>query len=225
MRILIIEDDAEAREALKFNLESESFVVDCAKDGREGSYAARTNDYDLIILDNILPYKPGIEVARDIRAAGKKTPILLLSVKTDPDEKAALLDAGVDDYMTKPHSHQELVARMRALMRRSPDTQDSEIKAGELVVDTRSYKVRRGERQIYLTLKEFSLLELLLRNKGNVVSRDTILRQVWDMEGNPASKTIETHIVNLRKKIGKDKGKIIYNIPGKGYKIEVPDEG
>jgi DNA-binding response OmpR family regulator len=220
MRILIVEDDSDIRESLKLTLESEAFVVDCAKDGREGSYMARTNGYDVVILDNVLPYKLGIEVCREIRDSGKTTPILLLSVKSDPEEKAALLNAGVDDYLTKPHSHQELLARIRALTRRGPAIQSAQIQAGDLVLDTSTYEVRRGKQQIYLTLKEFSLLELLLKNKGKVVSRGAILEHVWDMDGDPMSKTIETHIVNLRKKIDKGPRKLIYNIPGRGYKIE-----
>lgn len=221
MRILIIEDDAHVRESLKANLESESFVVDGAEDGRKGSYLARTNEYDLIILDSVLPHKLGIEVCRDIRQSGKTTPILLLSVKADAEEKARLLDAGVDDYMTKPHSHKELVARIRALTRRGNVIESPVMSAGDLTLDTSSYEVRRGNTPVYLTLKEFSLLELLMKNKGKVVSRGSILEHVWDMEGNPLSKTIETHILNLRKKLEKGKGgKLIYNIPGRGYKIE-----
>lgn len=219
MRILIIEDDAEIRESLKLTLEGESFVVDSAKDGKEGSYMARTNEYDLIILDNILPHKLGIEVCKDVRRSGKTTPILLLSVRTDPEEKAQLLDAGVDDYMTKPHSHQELIARIRALTRRGHVIQSTQLEIDNLVLDSTTYEVRRGKQQIYLTLKEFSLLELLLKNKGKVVSRGSILEHVWNIDGDPLSKTIETHIVNLRKKIEKGRDKLIYNIPGRGYKI------
>ncbi len=221
MRILIIEDDTEVRRSLEIALKSESFVVDSAKDGRDGSYLARTNEYDLIILDNVLPYKLGIDVCREIRASGKTTPILLLSVKSDPEEKAALLNAGVDDYITKPHSHKELLARIRALTRRGPEIRSAVMQAGDLTLDTTTYEVRRGKSPIYLTLKEFSLLELLMKNKGKVVSRGAILEHVWDIDGNPLSKTIETHIVNLRKKLEKGKQtRLIYNIPGRGYKIE-----
>ena len=219
MRLLIIEDDAEMREYLKVTLERESFAVDCAEDGQKGSYMARTNDYDIIILDNVLPHKLGIDVCRDIRKIGKTIPILLLSVKADVDEKAALLDAGVDDYMVKPHSHKELIARIRALTRRPSSIEPTHLHAQDLVLDSVHYEVHKGNKSIHLTSKEFSLLELLLRNKGRVVSRGTILEHVWDIGGDPMSKTVETHIVNLRKKLEKGKKNLIVNVPGRGYKI------
>jgi len=220
MRILIVEDDTEMRDFLKVTLERESFAVDIAEDGKQGSYMARTNDYDLIILDNVLPHKLGIEVCSDIRKMGKTTPILLLSVRSEIDEKTALLDAGADDYIIKPYSHKELLSRIRALTRRSSVITPTRLYVDDLILDSVAYEVRRGEKEIHLTTKEFALLELLLRNKGKVVSRGIILEHVWDISGDPLSKTVETHIVNLRKKIEKGSKKLIVNVSGRGYKIE-----
>jgi DNA-binding response OmpR family regulator len=219
MRILVIEDNAEMRHSLKITLERESFAVDAASDGREGSYMARTNEYDIIILDNVLPFKNGAEVCDDIRKSGNSTPILFLSVKSEIDDITQHLDLGADDYLAKPYSHKELVSRLKALSRRSRHVENIVFHAGNLVLDSKANEVRLKGKEIYLTRKEFSLLELLLRHKGSVVSRGTILEHVWDIEGDPLSKTVETHILNLRKKIEKGKDKIIFNVPGRGYKI------
>ena len=221
MRILVVEDDGEMRQYLKVTLERESFVVDTATNGREGSYMARTNEYDLLILDNILPFKTGYEICSDVRQSGITTPILLLSVQSEIDDKINLLNNGADDYLTKPYSHKELVARIKALTRRSPLIHPTKFRVHDLTLDSATGEVVRGKKSIYLTRKEFLLLELLLKHKGAIVSRGIILEHVWDIEGNPLSKTVETHIVNLRKKIEKGGKKLIVNVPGRGYKILV----
>ncbi len=219
MRILIIEDNKEIRELLKIGLEAEMYSVDTAEDGEKGSYIARTNDYDLIILDNMMPKKTGFDVCKEIRKAGKQMPILLLSVESETDEKVKLLRAGADDYMTKPFSFKELLARIQAILRR-PETSVSEsLETGNLVLNSRTHEVKRGNKSIYLTRKEYSLLELLIRHRGEVVSRGTIMEHVWDFDGNPFSNTIETHVFNLRKKIEKGESRLIWNVPGRGYKI------
>jgi DNA-binding response OmpR family regulator len=223
MRILVVEDDADMRDYLKITLERESFIVDCAPDGQKGSYMARTNDYDMVLLDNMLPNKTGIEVCKDVRQSGKNMPIILLSVKSEADEKAALLDSGADDYLTKPYSHKELLARMRALMRRAPLVKPTVLKVGDVTLDTTTNEVRKGKKEIYLTRKEFGLLELLMQNKGNIVSRGAILEHVWDSDGDPFSKTIETHILNLRKKIENGRKRFLINVPGRGYKISAEE--
>ncbi|HVT75216.1 MAG TPA: response regulator transcription factor [Candidatus Paceibacterota bacterium] len=220
MRILVVDDETDTRDFLKATLQAECFAVDTASDGIEGSYMARTNEYDLIVLDHNMPKKSGLEVCRDIRAAGRHVPIIILSVRTHVDDKALALDSGADDYMTKPYSHQELVSRMRALLRRTYKVEPTIFSAGRVLLDAGSQEVKHDGADVYLTRKEFALLELLLRNKGKVVSRGTIMEHVWDMESDPLSKTIETHIVNLRKKLEKKREKLIYNIPGRGYKIK-----
>lgn len=219
MRILIIDDNKDIRALLKRGFEAEMFAVDIAENGEIGSYTARTNDYDIIILDNIMPKKTGAEVCKEIRKAGKKTPIILLSVESSPEEKAKLLALGADDYISKPFSFQELLARVRAILRRPNQTIEENLVAGELSLNSRTQVVKLGKRNLYLTRKEYSLLELLLRNSGEVVSRGAIMEHVWDLDGNPFSNTIETHIFNLRKKIERGKNKMIWNIPGRGYKL------
>jgi len=222
MRILIIDDQKEIVDFLKKGLESVCFAVDIAMDGEQGSYMARTNDYDLIVLDNNLPKKNGKEIAKEIRGDGKNTPIIMLSVHSDISTKVDLLNLGVDDYVTKPFSFDELLARIKALLRRPPQIEDEIIKAGNLILDTKRHAVRRDDKEIYLTKKEFMLLEYLMRNNGIVLSRSMILEHVWDMNADPFSNTIESHILSLRKKIDSDNGqKIITTVPGIGYKIEV----
>jgi DNA-binding response OmpR family regulator len=222
MRILIIEDDLETRDFLKSALEAETYAVDATSDGEKGSYMARTNDYDLIILDNNLPKKNGKEICLDVRNAKKNIPILILSVLGEYDKKVDLLDTGADDYLTKPFSFQELLARIRALMRRPTTLTENIITIDDLVLDTIKQTVKRDKKGIYLTRKEFSLLEYLMRNKGKVVSRGTIMEHVWNIDTDPFSNTIEAHILNIRKKIrGHRKPELIHNVPGRGYKIDL----
>ncbi|MDB5254016.1 MAG: two component transcriptional regulator, winged helix family [Parcubacteria group bacterium] len=221
MKLLIIEDDPQVSAFLKRSFEAESFAVDTADDGEKGSFHARTNEYDAIILDNMLPKKQGIDVCRDIRKANNPTPILMLSVKSDIPEKVILLEAGVDDYMTKPYSYDELSARIRSLLRRKPLIEVEIYTFGDLSIDLTKQKISLKGKDVYLTRKEFSLLELLVKNTGHIVSRGRIMEHVWDMNGNPFSRTIETHILNLRKKIETKTEKYIHNIPGRGYKFDL----
>jgi len=220
MKILIIDDEKEICQVLKANLETESFVVDWVLSGEEGLSLIKKNNYDLIILDYNLPIKNGQEVCREIRGKKITTPIIMLSVNTETAIKVETLNVGADDYLTKPFSFEELLARMRALLRRPEKIADEQLKISDLILDTRKYTVTKGAESIKLTKKEFSLLEYLLRNKGIVLSRGMILENVWDMNADPFSNTIESHIVSLRKKI-KDTGKdrIIQTVSGRGYKI------
>ena len=221
MRILIVEDDADTREAVQIGLEQEAFIVDEASDGDKGSYAARTNDYDLIILDYILPRKNGWEVCREVRASGKTMPILVLTVRSSIDDKIEFLNCGADDYLTKPFAFFELLARVRALLRRPHGMEPVVLTLDDLTVDTHRQRVIRGKKQIYLTRKEFSLLEYLMKHKGSVVSRGMIMEHVWNAESDPFSNTIEAHILNVRKKVDIDKDKkLIQTVPGRGYKID-----
>lgn len=222
MRILLIEDDKNIANSLKVALESECFIVDIAEDGEQGAYCAQLNDYDLVILDNMLPKKEGVEVCKEIRKRGKTLPIIMLSVKSDTASKTELLNAGADDYMTKPFSFDELLARIKAIMRRPRKTENETLQADNLVLDGNKHSVIRGDKEIYLTRKEFILLKHLIKNQGTVLSRAAIMEHAWDMDIDPFSNTIETHMVNLRKKIdfGKHK-KLITTVPGRGYKIDM----
>lgn len=220
MRVLIIEDDENISRLLKDSLKTEFFAVDSAADGEKGSHLAQINDYDLIILDHLLPKKDGLAVIREIRAKKIAVPILLLSVRGAAAHKAQLLDAGADDYLAKPFSLDELMARIRALLRRPAVLKNDIYKIGDLALDVKKCAVCRGGKDIYLTRKEFMLLHYLMQHEGVVLSRGAILEHVWDMNTDIFSNTIESHILSLRKKIG-DMGKhrLIQTIPGRGYKI------
>ncbi len=222
MRILVVEDEKEIREFLKPSLEEEGFSVDTAEDGEKGLFLALTNDYDLLILDNMLPKKEGREVCKEIRKEGKKVPIIMLSVQSEVVTKVDLLNSGADDYLTKPFSFEELLARVKAILRRPNKIEEEVLKVDDLVLDTSTQIVKRGKRSIYLTRKEFALLEHLMKNISKVLSRGIIMEHVWDMNADPFSNTIESHILNIRKKI-REKGKsnLIFTIPGRGYKIDL----
>jgi DNA-binding response OmpR family regulator len=218
MRILIVEDDIDMQKALASTLKSACFVVDTASDGEEGSYLARINEYDLVILDYRLPKKDGCSVCKEVRKAEKTVPILILSVEGDAHEKALLLNHGADDYLSKPFSLDEFMARVRALLRRPKLIQSPIINIGRLMIDSNKQLVKCGSKDIYLTRKEFALLEYLAKHKDMVVSRGMITEHVWDMGSDTLSNTIEAHIVNLRKKLGSNR-KLISTVPGRGYKL------
>jgi DNA-binding response OmpR family regulator len=221
MKILIVEDDQPTAQTLKKGLESQCYAVDVEGDGEKGFYRARTNDYDLIILDNMLPGKEGPEVCKGIRQYKIRTPILMLSAWTEVDQKVNLLDCGADDYLTKPYSFNELSARVKALLRRPPALIEENLSAGGLVLDRNAYTVTRDGRPVTLTPKEFSLLEYLMQNAGRVLSRGQILEHVWDGRVDMLTNAIETHIANLRKKIDADHDrKFIHTLSGRGYKFE-----
>jgi DNA-binding response OmpR family regulator len=222
MRALIIDDEKDVRDLLSQHLRARCFAVDVAADGAEGSYYARTNEYDLIILDNMLPQKSGVEVCSDIRRTGGTMPILMLSALGETRHKVDLINAGADDYMIKPFSFDELMARTRALLRRPNRLQEEVFSVDGITIDVRNQSVRRGNNHIYLTRKEFMLFEYLLRYRGTVLSRGMIMEHVWDMTSDPFSNTIESHILSLRKKIGDTaQHRIIITVPGRGYKIEM----
>jgi DNA-binding response OmpR family regulator len=221
MRILIIEDESKIAAFIKSSLEAEFFAVDVAEDGQKGAYEAQINEYDLIILDNVLPKKDGMTVCRELREAGKTMPILILSVKSETVLKTDLLNAGADDYLTKPFALAELLARVRALLRRPKKIEGDVLRIGDVSLDTKGFNVMRGKRDVPLTRKEFMLLHYLMQNEGAVLSRGMILEHVWDTNIDIFSNTIESHILSLRKKLrdtGKDR--LIKTVPGRGYKIE-----
>jgi DNA-binding response OmpR family regulator len=221
MRALIVDDEEAVRDILAENLRAQCFAVDTAADGTEGSYMARTNAYDIIILDNMLPEKSGVTVCQEIRRVGRSVPIIILSVLNDTWRKVDLLNSGADDYLSKPYSFDELLARVHALMRRPSNLEGELLTVDDLVLDTRRQIVRRGEKGVYLTRKEFMLLEYLMRNIGTVLSRGMIMEHVWDMTNDPFSNTVESHILSLRKKIDNiPERKLIHTVPGRGYKLE-----
>lgn len=225
MRALIVDDEEAVREILAENLRAQCFAVDTAADGTEGSYLARTNSYDIIILDNMLPEKSGVTVCQEIRRVGRSVPILMLSVLNDTWRKVDLLNSGADDYLAKPYSTDELLARIRALMRRPRDIEGDTLTVDDLVLDTRRQVVRRADKGVYLTRKEFMLLEYLMRNMGTVLTRGMIMEHVWDMTNDPFSNTIESHILSLRKKLDSvPERKLIHTVPGRGYKLEMLSE-
>ena len=220
MRLLIVEDNKDVSDFLKVSLKNECFAVDVASDGEKGCFLALTNDYDLILLDYVLPKKDGRQVCEEIRNAGKTVPILVLSVRSEVATKADILNIGADDYLTKPYSFEELLARIKALLRRPKQIESEVLRIDDLILDTKKHLVKRGKKEIYLTHKQFMLLEYLMKNQGMVLSRGMIMEHVWDMEGDLFSNTIETHISALRRKIkSPQKRKLIQTVPGRGYKI------
>lgn len=221
MRVLVVEDEKEIRNFLKRSLEAECYAVDTAEDGERGSFLARTNKYDLVLLDNMMPKKTGLEVCKEVRSEGIEIPILVLSVKSESTTKVDLLNAGADDYLTKPFSVDELFARIKALLRRPSKIEQELMEIDNLTLEESRHVVKRGDKEIKLTRKEFSLLKYLLKNKGIVLSRSMIMEHVWDMSADPFSNTIESHIMSLRKKIDfAGMNKLIYTISGRGYKID-----
>jgi DNA-binding response OmpR family regulator len=221
MRILVVEDQAEAAALLKSQLEAERYSVDVESDGERGSYRARTNDYDLILLDNVLPGKEGSEICKELREYKMSVPIMILSVRSEIDQKVTLLDCGADDYLIKPFSFVELSARVKALLRRPRQIEDTQLTIADLILDRKTFSAHREGRTIHLTPKEFALLEYFMKNKGRVLSRGMILEHVWDESADPFSNSIETHIMNLRKKIDRrGENKLLHTVPGRGYKLE-----
>ncbi len=199
---------------------AEKHIVEVAKDGANGSFLARSYLYDAIILDYSLPKKDGLAVCREIRASGKSTPIVFLSVTGDTTVKVAALNYGADDYMTKPFALNELHARLRALNRRPTITAPTTITIGNLSINSDNHTAMLGHKDIYFTRKEFNILEYLMRHRGNVVTRAILMDRAWTAESDPLSNTIETHIVNLRKKLARPgKPHLIVTVPGRGYMI------
>jgi DNA-binding response OmpR family regulator len=221
VRILVVEDDQSILDFLCKGLRAECFEVDAAEDGEKASFLARNNDYDLVILDNILPGKSGPDICREIRERGKSMPVLVLSVQSELPTKVELFNIGADDYVTKPFSFEELLARVRALLRRPALMQSNTLQLHDLTLDPTRHHVTRAGRELQLTRKEFELLEYLMRHPGRVLSRTVILEHVWDVNSDPFSNTLETHVLNLRRKV--DRGaplRLIHTISGYGYKID-----
>ncbi len=226
MKILIVEDDPGIAEVLKEGLAAESHTVEIADNGADGSFLARSFDYDAVVLDYSLPKKNGLIVCKEIRAAGKTTPILFLSVNEDTSIKVDAFNAGADDYVTKPFSIKEFNARLRAVTRRSSTVTKSIIHVRDLIVDTDACLVTRAGKPIGMTRKEYSLLEYFAQHPHTVLSRALIMEHVWTADQDPFSNTVEAHIRNVRKKLNAGfQPKLIINVPGRGYILDRPDPG
>ncbi len=218
MRVLVVEDDRRIAAFLGKGLRESSYAVDIASDGADALYKATINRYDLFILDVNLPEKDGFEVCRELRQKGEKAPILMLTARDAVDDRIAGLDIGADDYLTKPFEFRELLARLRALLRRQSEVRSPKITTDDLVIDTVAQTVTRGGTPIELTSKEYSLIEFLALNKGKVVGREEISEHVWDDSFDPFSNLIEVYIKRLRTKLDEDQDvRLIHTRRGSGY--------
>lgn len=223
MRILIAEDDSHLGPSLKKGLEESHYAVDLVTDGEEALSVGLAVPYDLIILDIMLPRMDGFEVCRQLRDQKRLTPILFLSALSGLDHRVSGLDIGADDYLTKPFAFRELEARVRALLRREGPTKSSTLSFQDITLDTRSYEVRRGEREISLAKKEYVLLELLMRHPGQVLSRDMIAEHMWNIDADNLSNVIDVYIRYLRRKLCEvGEPDVIHTIRGFGYQLKEP---
>ena len=221
MRVLLIEDDVTIARLLKEGLEDESYAVDVVNDGSEGYRTAVADDYDVIILDIMLPEMNGYEVCRALRNDGNKTPILMLTARDTERDVITGLDTGADDYLAKPFSFEVLLARLRALLRRPNQKLDEILRVADLTLDPSLRKVNRASQEISLTTKEYGVLEYLMRNQGKVLSKEQIIAHVWDFDADVLPNNVELFIMFLRRKIDKPFAKkLIHTVPGFGYKLE-----
>ena len=221
MRILVVEDEKKVASFLKKGLEEEYFAVDCAYDGEEALYMVEANDYDLMILDIMLPKIDGLEVLQGVRDKGFPLPVLMLTAKDSVEDVVKGLDAGGDDYLTKPFAFAELLARVRALLRRKEREPSGELKVADLVLDPVTHAVSRGGQEIELTAKEYALLEYLMRQVNRVVTRTMISEHVWEYHFDPMTNVIDVYVNHLRNKIDLDSSqKLIHTIRGVGYMLK-----
>ena len=224
MRILLVEDDSRVASFIRRGLREENYAVDVAKDGEEAVYMAQTGVYDLLILDLLLPKKSGLEVLRALRGERVNTPTLMLTAKDEVEDRVKGLDAGADDYLTKPFGFEELLARIRALLRRRGDLVSTLLKVGDLELDTLRHKAGRAGKELKLTSREYALLEYLMRHANRVVTRTMLAEHVWEQDFDPLSNVIDVHIARLRRKIDSDfRKKYLETLRGTGYILKDPD--
>jgi len=222
MRILIVEDEHRIAQTIKKGLEQERYAVDLAYTGTDGFDLASTESYDTIILDLMLPGMDGITICKQLRKQNVHTPIIVLTAKGQIRDKVEGLDSGADDYLTKPFSFEELLARIRALTRRPENFKENALSVDDLRLNPKSYVVTRDNQPISLSNKEFALLEYLMRNINTILTKDEIISHVWDYESNILPNTVEVNIKNLRNKIDnpfKNKKPLLHTVRGFGYKI------
>ena len=225
MRILLVEDDARVASFIRRGLREEQYTVDVASDGEKALFLAQTGEYDLIILDILLPKRNGLEVLRTLRGDKVTAPVLMLTAKDELRDKVEGLNAGADDYLTKPFGFDELLARVRALLRRRGDLVPTVLRAADLELDVLRHRITRGGKELVLTSREFELLEFLLRHPNQIVTRTMLAEHVWEHDFDPLSNVIDVHIARLRRKI--DEGfapKLLETVRGRGYILQVPDK-
>lgn len=224
MRILVVEDDPKTARFLKQGLEEEGHAVDLAADGEEGTYLGHINPYDLILLDIQLPKKNGLQLSAELRREGVETPILMLTGRDATPDIVRGLNAGADDYLTKPFDFDELVARVNALTRRRVVGSSGVLRHADLELDRLKRQVRRGTRPVDLSPREFRLLEFFLLHADEVVTRTQLLEKVWDMSFDPETNVVDAHISNLRKKLEKGgEARLILTVRGAGYALRVEE--
>lgn len=222
MKILVVEDEHLIANSLKKGLEQEKYTVDVAFDGIQGYDLASSGDYDLILLDLMLPGMDGLSICKKLREENNHTPILMLTAKSQLEDKIVGLNSGADDYLTKPFAFEELLARIRALSRRPQKTNGKILTIGDLSLNTVTFEVKRGDKNIYLSNKEYSLLECFLRHSNQILNKDQLIQYVWSYESDILPNTVEVYIRNLRQKIDapfKNKKPLIQTLRGFGYRI------
>jgi two-component system OmpR family response regulator len=225
VRILVVEDDLHLARSIKRGLEAEGFAADLALNGVDGLWRAKEGDYDVVVLDIMLPGMNGYQVCADLREAGNWTPILMLTAKDGEFDEAEALDTGADDYLSKPFSYVVLVARIRALLRRGSRERPARLTAGDLLLDPAAHRVWRGDTEVSLTPRQFALLEFLMRRAGEVLSKATILDHVWDFAFDGDPNIVEVYVRHLRRKIDEPFGRTaIQTVRFVGYRLD-PDGG
>ena len=217
MRLLVVEDDRKVASFLEKGLREEGYAVDVALTGDDGALKARVHDYDLLLLDVMLPGVSGLEIVRAVRAAGSKVPVILLTARDTEEDVVAGLDAGADDYLRKPFGFEEMLARVRALLRRGGSARDEILRYADVEVDRLRHTARRGGDLLDLTPKEHQLLEYLLLHAEQVVRRTELLEKVWDLRFDPDSNVVDVHVANLRKKLRAHGDPLVHTSRGVGY--------
>ncbi|HSW48223.1 MAG TPA: response regulator transcription factor [Candidatus Saccharimonadales bacterium] len=222
MRILVVEDEHKIANSIRVGLEQENYAVDVAYDGTDGYDMASSEDYDLIILDRMLPRMEGVEVAKKLREKKIHTPILMLTAKGQIQDRVEGLDSGADDYLTKPFAFEELLARIRALLRRPQNSMGTSLMIEDLTLNTSTFSVKRNDKYIKLSSKEFALLEYLMRHPNQILSKEHIIAHVWNYDADILPNTVEVYVGYLRNKIDKpfkEEKQLIHTLRGFGYRI------